>query len=212
MGKYTSKDNFSLLHSSEENQAISYTRWINTEHNVWSITEEFWRGVSRREPGFIESLTKYFLCIPVFQIVFRQIAWPLAIYPEGITSSATSEITFQIIFCESMQEKSCFHWLPSLAKHGWARAWVKKNGKCNGDHGGTRGGGLEKIFLLHLEICNFRIVSFPWVLVRTNKTCKLVYQSWLPPKLFSTQKRLVIATEDSHQWGPRLPSGPGQAW
>lgn len=106
MGKYTSKDNFSLLHSSEENRGISYRRWINTEHNVWRIfAEKFWRGVSRREPGFIESLPKYFLCIQVFQIVFRQIAWPLAIYPGGITSSASSEITIQIIFCESTQGK-----------------------------------------------------------------------------------------------------------
>lgn len=113
MGKYTSKDNFSLLYSSEENKGISYRGIINTEHNAWRIfIEEFWRGISRGEPWFIESLPKYLLCIQVFQIPSRHIAWPLLVIPEGYTSSASSEITFQIICCENTQGKEP---LPSTA-------------------------------------------------------------------------------------------------
>lgn len=39
------------------------------------------------------------------------------------------------------------------------------------------------------------------MLVRTNKTCKGVYQSWLHPKILSTQKRR--GKLQLHLWGPR---------
>lgn len=97
----------------QKKTGISCRGCISTEHNVWRIfTEEFWRVISREEPGSIESLNKYFLCIQVFQIPSRQIAWPLAVIPEGYTSSASPEITFQIICCESTQGKEL---LPSTA-------------------------------------------------------------------------------------------------